>query len=98
MPWKRPGALAPWAHSVHLKDQAVQLYDNGFLLADIPLGQGALRLEQIVEIVRGRQARRQFLAGTDHARPAGSAVSQRGVLGNVSGFARPPVWPARYGW
>lgn len=45
-------ALAPWAHSVHLKDQAVQLYDDGFLLADIPLGQGALRLEQIVDIVR----------------------------------------------
>lgn len=45
-------ALAPWAHAVHLKDQAVQLYDDGFLLADIPLGQGALRLQRIVEVIR----------------------------------------------
>lgn len=45
-------ALAPWAHSVHLKDQAVRMYDAGFLLADIPLGQGTLPLEQIVRIIR----------------------------------------------
>ncbi len=45
-------ALAPWAHSVHLKDQAVQMYDDGFLLADIPLGQGFIDLKQIIEILR----------------------------------------------
>ncbi|MDA1049475.1 MAG: TIM barrel protein [Planctomycetota bacterium] len=45
-------ALAPWAHSVHLKDQAVQMYDDGFLLADIPLGQGFIDLKQIVEILQ----------------------------------------------
>lgn len=45
-------ALAPWAHSVHLKDQAVQLYDDGFLLGDIPLGQGFLDLTKMVEILR----------------------------------------------
>ena len=31
----------------------MQLYDDGFLLADIPLGQGALRLQRIVEVIRG---------------------------------------------
>ena len=45
-------ALAPWAHSVHLKDQAVQSYEDGFLLADIPLGQGCLPLKQIVSLLR----------------------------------------------
>ena len=45
-------ALAPWAHSVHLKDQAVQLYDDGFLLGDIPLGQGFLDLKKIVGILQ----------------------------------------------
>ena len=45
-------ALAPWAHSVHLKDQAVQLYEDGFLLADIPLGQGCLDLKRMVTILR----------------------------------------------
>jgi sugar phosphate isomerase/epimerase len=45
-------ALAPWAHSVHLKDQSVQLMESGFLLADIPLGQGFIDLPQIVSILQ----------------------------------------------
>lgn len=44
--------FAPWAHSVHLKDQALQLYDEGFLLADIPLGQGGFDLKSMVSILR----------------------------------------------
>lgn len=44
--------LAPWAHSVHLKDQALQPYADGFLLADIPLGQGGLDLKSMVEHLR----------------------------------------------
>ncbi len=51
-PLETAQALAPWAHSVHLKDQAVQAYDDGFLLADIPLGQGCLPLKQIVNLLR----------------------------------------------
>ena len=45
-------ALAPWAHSIHLKDQAVQLTDDGFLLGDIPLGEGFLDLKQMVRVLR----------------------------------------------
>ena len=45
-------AFAPWTHSVHLKDQALQLYEDGFLLADIPLGQGGLDLKTIVAILK----------------------------------------------
>ncbi len=45
-------ALAPWAHSVHLKDQALQEYADGFLLGDIPLGQGGLDLKTIVSVLR----------------------------------------------
>jgi sugar phosphate isomerase/epimerase len=44
--------LAPWAVSVHLKDQAVQEYKDGFLLADIPLGQGCIDLKTIVDVLR----------------------------------------------
>lgn len=44
--------LAPWAHSVHLKDQALKPYEEGFLLADIPLGQGALDLKRMVDILK----------------------------------------------
>ena len=45
-------ALMPWAKSVHLKDQAVSQYQEGFLLGDVPLGEGCIDLSQIVEIIR----------------------------------------------
>jgi len=45
-------ALAPWAKTVHLKDQALQLYPDGFLFGDIPLGQGAFDLKRMVRILR----------------------------------------------
>jgi len=52
--------LAPWAHSVHLKDQAVQMYDDGFLLADIPLGQGFIDLKKIVAIIKSKKPEMRF--------------------------------------
>ncbi len=45
-------AMAPLAFSVHLKDQAVREYRDGFLLADIPLGQGCIDLKTIVDVLR----------------------------------------------
>ena len=48
-------AFAPYAYAVHLKDQAVQEYEDGFLLADIPLGQGILDLPAMVRILREKQ-------------------------------------------
>jgi len=45
-------ALAPWAASVHLKDHAVAECEDGFLLADVPLGQGFLDLKKMVEMLR----------------------------------------------
>lgn len=52
--------LAPWAHSVHLKDQAVQMYDDGFLLADIPLGQGFIDLKKVVAIIKAKKPHVNF--------------------------------------
>lgn len=45
-------ALAPYAFSVHLKDQALMQYEDGFLLGDIPLGQGSFDLKRMLAIVR----------------------------------------------
>jgi sugar phosphate isomerase/epimerase len=45
-------AYAPYAASVHLKDQAVRAYDDGFLFADVALGDGFLDLKQMVDILR----------------------------------------------
>ena len=53
-------ALAPWANSVHLKDQSLQPYRDGFLLADIPLGQGSLNLELMVQILRREKPNLNF--------------------------------------
>ena len=53
-------ALAPWAKTVHLKDQAVKEYEEGFLLGDIPLGQGGFDLKRMVEILREKQPKIRF--------------------------------------
>ena len=50
-------AFAPW---VHLKDQALQAYRDGFLLADIPLGQGCLDLKKMDSIIRRKKPNARF--------------------------------------
>jgi sugar phosphate isomerase/epimerase len=51
-PYEVVEALAPWAVTTHLKDMAVQEYDRGFLLAEVPLGEGFLDLRRIVRTLR----------------------------------------------
>jgi sugar phosphate isomerase/epimerase len=45
-------ALAPFAFAVHLKDQALREYEDGFLLGDIPLGQGSFDLPRMVKVIK----------------------------------------------
>jgi len=45
-------AYAPWCFATHLKDMAVAEHEDGFLLADVPLGQGLLDLPRMVDILR----------------------------------------------
>jgi len=45
-------AYAPRAFAVHLKDMAVAECEDGFLLADVPLGEGLLDLPRMVQILR----------------------------------------------
>jgi sugar phosphate isomerase/epimerase len=54
-------AYAPWAFSVHLKDMAVQEYEEGFLLAEVPLGEGVLDLPKVVQILRQHHPEVHFL-------------------------------------
>ena len=51
-PLEVAAALAPWTRTVHFKDMGLERYDDGFLLAEVPLGQGYLDLERIVELCR----------------------------------------------
>jgi sugar phosphate isomerase/epimerase len=53
-------AYAPWAFSVHLKDAAVREYEDGFLLADVPLGEGILDLPKMVQTLRSRHPEVHF--------------------------------------
>jgi sugar phosphate isomerase/epimerase len=45
--------LAPIAVNVHIKDMALCDYKDGFLLSEIPMGQGILDLPKIVDTIRG---------------------------------------------
>jgi sugar phosphate isomerase/epimerase len=44
--------LAPYTFNVHFKDMAMEECDEGFLLSEVPLGEGMLDLPRIVEIIR----------------------------------------------
>jgi sugar phosphate isomerase/epimerase len=45
-------ALAPYALSTHVKDMAVAPYPDGFLLSEMPLGEGMLDMRRIVDTIR----------------------------------------------
>ncbi|MFZ2149230.1 MAG: TIM barrel protein, partial [Sedimentisphaerales bacterium] len=53
-------AYAPYGFASHLKDMAVAEYEDGFLLADVTLGQGLLDLPRMVQILRNAKPKIQF--------------------------------------
>jgi 3-oxoisoapionate decarboxylase len=44
--------LAPYTFNVHLKDTAVEEYEHGFLLSEVPIGDGMLDMKRMVDTVR----------------------------------------------
>ena len=59
-PMETVEALAPWAFSTHLKDMGVEEYPDGFLLAEVPLGEGFLDLPKIVKTLRAAHPEVRF--------------------------------------
>ena len=53
-------ALAPHALSVHIKDMAVAEYGEGFLLSEVPLGEGFLDLPRIIDTCRRHHPKVRF--------------------------------------
>ena len=45
-------AYAPFAFTTHFKDMGVEEYDEGFLLSEVPLGEGFLDLKQMIATLR----------------------------------------------
>lgn len=52
--------LAPRAFTVHLKDMAVAEYEEGFLLAEVPLGEGFLDVRKMIELLRKERPEIRF--------------------------------------
>lgn len=44
--------LAPWTFNVHFKDMAMEQCESGFLLSEVPLGEGMLDMPRITETIR----------------------------------------------
>jgi sugar phosphate isomerase/epimerase len=44
--------LLPFAFACHLKDMAVETYEEGFLLSEVPLGEGVLDIQGMVATLR----------------------------------------------
>jgi sugar phosphate isomerase/epimerase len=53
-------AYAPWAFTSHLKDMAVREYEDGFLLSEVPLGEGMLNLAEMIGLLRRARPEIQF--------------------------------------
>ena len=45
-------ALAPYTLSTHIKDMGVASYKDGFLLSEVPLGEGLLDLKKMLAVIR----------------------------------------------
>jgi sugar phosphate isomerase/epimerase len=54
-------ALAPYALSTHIKDMGVAPYEDGFLLSEVPLGEGILDLKRIVSTVQAARPKTRLL-------------------------------------
>jgi hypothetical protein len=59
-PYRVVNECAKWAFSVHLKDMAVREYEQGFLLAEVPLGTGILDLRRMIAVLRAARPEVRF--------------------------------------
>ena len=46
--------LLPYVISCHIKDMAVEPYDEGFLMAEVPMGDGILDLKGMIGLLQGK--------------------------------------------
>lgn len=52
--------LAPYSFSTHVKDMGVREYEDGFLLAEVPLGEGIVDLEEAVKLCKASNSEIRF--------------------------------------
>lgn len=59
-PMEVVSSLAPFVFSTHVKDMGVKEYADGFLLSEVPLGEGMLDLKQMFDVCRKQNANVTF--------------------------------------
>jgi sugar phosphate isomerase/epimerase len=59
-PYECVEALAPYTRTVHLKDIAVEESKDGFLMSEVPLGQGMFDLPRMVSLVHQKNPKARF--------------------------------------
>ena len=52
--------LAPFAVACHIKDMAVEMYEDGFLLSEVPLGEGILDIPGMVRTLQAKNPNMPF--------------------------------------
>ena len=53
-------ALAPYVMTTHIKDMALAEYEDGFLLSEVPLGEGVLNLRRMMDLCEAKNPQVQF--------------------------------------
>jgi sugar phosphate isomerase/epimerase len=53
-------SLAPYVINTHIKDMGVEEYEDGFLLSEVPMGQGILDLKRMVAAVLKARPKAKF--------------------------------------
>ncbi|MBO0797686.1 MAG: TIM barrel protein [Blastocatellia bacterium] len=59
-PYELVEGLARYAKSTHMKDMGLQPYEDGFLLSEVPLGEGMLDLPRIVATIQKANPQTKF--------------------------------------
>lgn len=59
-PYELVEGLAPYAKSTHIKDMGLKPYADGFLLSEVPLGEGMLDLSRIVTTIKKANPKTKF--------------------------------------
>jgi sugar phosphate isomerase/epimerase len=52
--------LLPHTFFAHIKDMAVEEYEDGFLLSEVPMGEGMLNLKEMVRLLREKDSKMLF--------------------------------------
>ena len=77
--------LAPYTVGTHLKDVAVDAYDEGILLSEVILGEGLIDLPRAVQLIRKVRTRDPHEPRDDYTQPAKSSNANRRILDNIAG-------------